>query len=198
MSHEAVQELLDVDDPVSSLLQVVLKYVATPEQAPQPHDTPRARRPRARGAGCDISSKYRRFAWPRAQRSTGPASGSPADDDRRRDDRDVGTRGRKCPGVRLLRRAETVVPRRRHPPDREIRLGRPAATPRYLVKARRTEQLRFRHADVPKLRGAYSSSSPSYEPCSLTPGSAGRDVLTRHCGGSARTRSRRDRGSGPA
>jgi AcrR family transcriptional regulator len=37
-SQEAVGEILDVDDPVGSLLQVVLKYEAAPEQ---PQDTPR-------------------------------------------------------------------------------------------------------------------------------------------------------------
>ena len=40
-SQEAVEEILDVDDPVGSLLQVVLKYEAAPEQAPQPQDAPR-------------------------------------------------------------------------------------------------------------------------------------------------------------
>ena len=40
-SQEAVEEILDVDDPVGSLLQVVLKYEAAPEQASQPQDTPR-------------------------------------------------------------------------------------------------------------------------------------------------------------
>ena len=43
-SQEAVEEILDVDDPVGSLLQVVLKYEAAPEQAPQPQDTPQAGR----------------------------------------------------------------------------------------------------------------------------------------------------------
>jgi AcrR family transcriptional regulator len=38
-SKEAVEEILDVNDPVGSLLQVVLKYEAAPEQAPL--DTPR-------------------------------------------------------------------------------------------------------------------------------------------------------------
>ena len=46
-SQEAVEEILDVDDPVGSLLQVVLKYEAAPEQAPQPQDTPQAGRPRS-------------------------------------------------------------------------------------------------------------------------------------------------------
>ena len=40
-SQEAVEEILDVDDPVGSLLKVVLKYEAAPEQAPQPQDAPR-------------------------------------------------------------------------------------------------------------------------------------------------------------
>ena len=33
-SQEAVEEILDVNDPVGSLLQVVLRYEAAPEQAP--------------------------------------------------------------------------------------------------------------------------------------------------------------------
>ena len=37
-SQEAVEEILDVNDPVGSLLQVVLNYEAAPEQAPL--DTP--------------------------------------------------------------------------------------------------------------------------------------------------------------
>jgi AcrR family transcriptional regulator len=40
-SQEAVEEILDVDDPVGSLLKVVLKYEAAPEQASQLQDTPR-------------------------------------------------------------------------------------------------------------------------------------------------------------
>ena len=40
-SQEAVEGILDVDDPVGSLLQVVLTYEAAPEQAPQPQGTPR-------------------------------------------------------------------------------------------------------------------------------------------------------------
>ncbi|MGA8117086.1 MAG: TetR family transcriptional regulator [Actinocatenispora sp.] len=35
MSQEAIEEILDVDDPVSSLLQVVLRYEATPESPPE-------------------------------------------------------------------------------------------------------------------------------------------------------------------
>ena len=193
MSQKAVQELLDVDDPVGSLLQVVLKYEAIPEQAPNPttrrgpadREKPVApvqyffQVPSVRMAAC--------AALDRASQRIAPLMATSGEM--------TETQARvaaKRPGVRLLRRAGTVVPRWRHPLDREIGRGRPAATPQYLVKARRTGQLRFRH--VPKLRGAYSSS-PSYEPCSLTPGSAGRDVFTRHCGGSARTRSRRDRRS---
>jgi len=41
MSHETLEGILDVNDPVGSLLQVVLKYEAAPEQAPQPQGTPR-------------------------------------------------------------------------------------------------------------------------------------------------------------
>jgi hypothetical protein len=40
MSQEAVQELLDVDDPVGSLLQVMLRYEAAPEQGPQTGRSP--------------------------------------------------------------------------------------------------------------------------------------------------------------
>ena len=69
-SQEAVEGILDVNDPVGSLLQVVLRYEAAPEQGP--------RRPReARGAGSGISSRSRRCAWPCAHSSTGPVSGSP-------------------------------------------------------------------------------------------------------------------------
>ena len=38
MSQEALEGILDVDDPVGSLLQVVLKYEAAQEQTPQPQD----------------------------------------------------------------------------------------------------------------------------------------------------------------
>src|SRR5260370_12593609 len=41
MSQEALEDILDVNDPVGSLPQVVLNYEAAPEQAPQPQDTPR-------------------------------------------------------------------------------------------------------------------------------------------------------------
>ena len=41
MSQEALEGILDLNDPVGSLLQVVLKYEAAPERAPQPQDTPR-------------------------------------------------------------------------------------------------------------------------------------------------------------
>ena len=40
-SQEALEGILDVNDPVGSLLQVVLNYEAAPEQVPQPQDTPR-------------------------------------------------------------------------------------------------------------------------------------------------------------
>jgi hypothetical protein len=40
-SQEAVEEILDVDDPVGSLLQVVLNYEAAPEQAAQSQEAPR-------------------------------------------------------------------------------------------------------------------------------------------------------------
>jgi AcrR family transcriptional regulator len=40
-SQEALEGILDVNDPVGSLLQVVLNYEAAPEQAPQPQDAPR-------------------------------------------------------------------------------------------------------------------------------------------------------------
>ena len=77
-SQEAVEGILDVDDPVGSLLQVVLTYEAAPEQASQPQDTRGPRRPgEARGAGSGTSSRSRRCAWPHARRSTGPVSGSP-------------------------------------------------------------------------------------------------------------------------
>ena len=38
MSQEALEGILDVNDPVGSLLQVVLKYEAAQEQTPQPQD----------------------------------------------------------------------------------------------------------------------------------------------------------------
>ena len=38
MSQEALEGILDVNDPVGSLLQVVLKYEAAPEQTAQPQD----------------------------------------------------------------------------------------------------------------------------------------------------------------
>lgn len=41
-SQEAVEEILDVNDPVGSLLQVVLRYEAAP--ASEPRDTPQAQR----------------------------------------------------------------------------------------------------------------------------------------------------------
>jgi AcrR family transcriptional regulator len=37
-SQEAVEEILDLNDPVGSLIRVVLKYEAAAEQAPQPQD----------------------------------------------------------------------------------------------------------------------------------------------------------------
>ena len=39
-SQEAVEEILDVNDPVGSLLQVVLRYEAAPEQGPQAETSP--------------------------------------------------------------------------------------------------------------------------------------------------------------
>ena len=39
-SQEAVEEILDVHDPVGSLLQVVLRYEAAPEQGPQAEPSP--------------------------------------------------------------------------------------------------------------------------------------------------------------
>jgi AcrR family transcriptional regulator len=41
MSQEALEGILDVNDPIGSLLQVVLTYEAAPEQAPQAQDAPR-------------------------------------------------------------------------------------------------------------------------------------------------------------
>ena len=41
MSQQALEAILDINDPVGSLLQVVLTYEAAPEQPPQPRDTPR-------------------------------------------------------------------------------------------------------------------------------------------------------------
>ena len=76
-SQEAVEEILDVNDPVGSLLQVVLRYEAAPEQGPSPRRAAGPQTAEARGAGSAISSRSRRCAWPRAPRSTGPASGSP-------------------------------------------------------------------------------------------------------------------------
>ena len=40
LSQEALEGILDVNDPVGSLLRVVLTYEAEPEQAPQPAGTP--------------------------------------------------------------------------------------------------------------------------------------------------------------
>jgi hypothetical protein len=98
MSQEAVEGILDVNDPVGSLLQVVLRYEATPEQGPQAGRSPWRRvryffqEPSAHGRV-------------RAARSGQPAD-RPAAGGRRRDDRDAGEGGGERPGVRLLRRAE--------------------------------------------------------------------------------------------
>ena len=84
MSQKAVQELLDLDDPVGSLLQVVLKYEAIPEQAPQPHDTPRARdreKPVAPGA-IFLPSTVGAHGRVRSARPGQPAD-RPADGDQR-------------------------------------------------------------------------------------------------------------------
>lgn len=93
-SQEQVEGILDVNDPVGSMIQVVLNYEAAAEQA------------------------------------------------------DPGARGGKRPGVRLLRRAGTVVPGRRYPPDRAIRRGRPAPAAQHLVEAERTGQLRLRRRRI--------------------------------------------------
>jgi AcrR family transcriptional regulator len=43
MSQEALDEILDLDDPVGSLLRIVREYETTPgEQAPKPEDKPRS------------------------------------------------------------------------------------------------------------------------------------------------------------
>jgi AcrR family transcriptional regulator len=39
-SQDQVEEILDVNDPVGSLLQIVLKYEAAPDQAPESRDAP--------------------------------------------------------------------------------------------------------------------------------------------------------------
>ena len=42
-SQEAVEQILDVNDPVGSMVQVVLRYEAAAGQAPESADTPRGR-----------------------------------------------------------------------------------------------------------------------------------------------------------